>query len=146
MTFKHMFSKSIAAFGLGCLSTFAVANELTIINNTHQDSTCRIIKKKSQKCTDSMVGGKGITRAGQPNSISESNIRIACHPDVDNCLAYVYMNDHCADPVVAVAVFSITSGILSFTSVPGSGYDINAPIGGFSVVINESPVLSAAKK
>ena len=95
MTFKHIFSKSIVVFGLGCLSTYAVANELLIINNTHQDSTSRIIKKKSQKCTDSMKDGKGITHAGTQNPVSESNIRVACYPDIENCLAYVYMNDHC---------------------------------------------------
>lgn len=139
MNIKKIFNKTILTLGLCCLTNYALANDLLIVNKTQQDSTCRIIKKRSQKCTDSMEGGKGITRAGKSNTVSESNIRVACFPDVDNCLAYVYMNDHCNDPVVATIRFGVTSGIISEpVIVAGSGYNINTTIGSFQVEITES--------
>ncbi len=129
--------KQIAAIGLCLLPALSFANALAISNNTNEDSTSRIIKDKSRKCTDSMKNDAGITRAHEQNHpIDEANIKIACHPNPENCQAVVYMNDHCGDPAIATVVFSKSQGVLGVSSIPGSGYDINAPIGTFNVIIN----------
>lgn len=129
--------KQCAAFGLSLLPAFAFASALVISNNTNEDSTCRIIKEKSKKCTDSLANGAGITRAHEQNhQIDEANIKIACHPTPDNCQALVYMNDHCGDPAIATVYFSKSQGVLSVTPIAGSGYEIDAPAGTFNVRIN----------
>ena len=146
MSNKQFITKGIISAALSCFSVVAFANELTIVNNTHQPSTSKIIRGKSQYCTNRMTNGKGVTGPLSENVVSENSINYVCYKYTEDCLAYVYMNDHCGDPFVAAVRFSISSGILTPpVMVPGSGYVIDAPVGSFRVVINESPTVSATK-
>ena len=89
---NQLLKKCVVAFTLGCLSSMVFSNPLVITNNTSHDSTCRIIKAKSRKCTDGLPNGIGITRKGERNhKIEEASIKIACHPNEENCQALVYM-------------------------------------------------------
>lgn len=136
MMFKQIVKKSLLLATMSCISPYVLANELYIWNYTSQPSTSKVIRKKSQYCTNRMPNGKGITQPGpNPNVISEGNINLACYGVTEECPAFVYMNDSCAEPAIGYVKFSVTKGILDKPLMLQPGYEIDAPIGSFNVVL-----------
>lgn len=129
MSIKKNIALSLLAISASSISIYAGATDLTIVNNTNQDSTSYI--NGSPVCSSYIP--YGITRAHSTNGIPEDTIAMACMADTVNCKADVYMTPDCTGPVVATVIFDINQGIKSITP-RSSAYQING--GGFYITIN----------
>lgn len=107
MSVKKTIITSLLAMSVSSVSIFAQAANLTIINNTGQDSTSYI--NNSPLCSSYIPNGT--TKAHSTNVIPESTISAACMVDTVNCKADVYMTNNCTGPVVATIIFDINQGI-----------------------------------
>lgn len=132
MDFKNLFISGMAALSIA-LPLSANAN-LTIINNTSQDSTSII---NNGACSNTLPGGIGITRAHSVNVIPDIIITSACFFTPHNCKADIYMTNNCSGLRISSATFDTTTGITSVTPAIG-GYQIvqNGP---FSITMNGGP-------
>lgn len=132
-----MFGNKMIAnlFILGLSSTLscAYANSLTIVNNTDFDSTAII----NHGVCSTILGEKGITRAHTTNVVPEGKLKMACLMNKENCVADVYATANCKGPVIATAVFSITTGMKGQPQVKDKRFDVVAT--GFTVVLNQKP-------
>lgn len=120
--------KKIMAFGLlgfGLVSTAFAASDLTIVNNTNNDSTSII---NNGICSNTLSGG--VTKAHSTNVVKKTVIGLACLGHASNCKADVYMTNNCSGNKVASVVFDTGSGIKSITMnsnnfhISGSGFRI----------------------
>lgn len=140
MLYKQLVTKSMIAMGLSCLSTLALASAtLEIVNNTDEPSTC--VTYGSGKCSATVLPKDGITPPHGKKTFGDGQLRIACYPNLNKCTAEIHMTDDCTGLVVATAEYNTgakgqKAGIVSFTTMPGGKYVIDAPIGGSKVTIN----------
>ncbi len=121
-----MFSK-LKGFGAVTLASCvfslpltAQAN-LTIENQTAFPSTCKINNQHGDAQCSSTIPTYGVTQAHTINSIPHGIIWGGCLANLHNCTAEVYMTDNCTGPIVATAVFDITTGIKNIASTPEGG-------------------------
>lgn len=99
----------------------SIADPLTIINTTNQDSTSVL---NGGPCSD-ILGEKGITRAHRTNVVDEDIIKKkACKFNKINCKTEVHMTNNCSGPVVAIVILDVNTGIKSVQVDPAQGYNI----------------------
>lgn len=130
--FKTKLGKSLLVIAISCLSLNAYANDLTIINETNQDSTSRI--NDALFCSDALPNG--VTYKHSKNVVPEMTMRVACTGKLDNCKADVYMALGCSGDLITTIYFSIYTGIKSMTP-PKNGYQISYTP--FSITMSGGP-------
>lgn len=131
MSLKKILSTGLFAISISGMSILAHgANSLTIVNNTAQDSTAII---NNGGCSASVLGEKGITRAGKQNTIDSFIIWYACYASPANCKADVYMTSNCTGEKIATVVFDTNTGIKSISMLSNDYAFIGT---GFSVHLN----------
>ena len=113
MFFRKITFTSLLTVGI-CLPLLAQA-DLTLNNNTKQDSTSRI---NGGLCTSSIPVlvklGIGIAKAGTSITIKTPELKVACFANETNCRADVYMTTVCeksGQPRVATVILNVNTGI-----------------------------------
>lgn len=109
-----MFKKTIISILMiaGMNATASYAADLTIQNNTDNDSTSVI---NHGLCSTKVLGQDGITKARTTKVIKEFQLRLACMLSPENCKADVYMTNNCSGDIITTITFSTKSGIKSVT-------------------------------
>lgn len=107
MKINNIFNAFFLASGI-LASSAALANPLTIVNNTSEFSTS---VTNNTFCSSRIPGGSGITKPHSTNVVSDFSLRLACTGHLDNCKSEVYMTDNCTGPKVAEVDFSVYTGI-----------------------------------
>lgn len=133
MSLKKTFLSSLLMVGLS-LPLFAQANDLTITNNTDQDSTSRI---NQGMCSKDILGPNGITYKHSTRVIKNVQIKVACMAKPEDCKADVYMTNNCTGNVITTISYSVTKGILGHTPVL-DGYELTID-NAFKVTLNGGP-------
>ena len=122
MFFRKITFTSLLTVGI-CLPLLAQA-DLTLNNNTKQDSTSRI---NGGLCTSSIPVlvklGIGIAKAGTSITIKTPELKVACFANETNCRADVYMTADCSGPIISTAILDASSGLKSI-SPPINGYKL----------------------
>jgi hypothetical protein len=133
MTMKKKVLTSLVIVSVS-MPLLAMAADLTIINNTNQDSTSII---NGGPCSN-ILGASGVTRAHTTTVVPEYVIKRACIFNKSNCQADVHMTDNCSGPTIAKVVFDVNSGIKSVTPVNTSlGYSVSG--NSYAASINGGP-------
>lgn len=113
--------KSVMFATLISLPLMSFAGDLTLVNNTNQDSTSVI----NNGVCSTILGSTGITKAHSTNVVPESKINLACILNRSNCKADVYMTNNCTGKVVATVVMDTKKGIKS-VDIKDKSYQIDA--------------------
>lgn len=134
---KKIIMASLLAIGISA-PLLAQAGSLTLHNYTKKDSTALV----NGACS-TMLGEKGVTRAGQTNTLTEKQVNQACAGgDKTHCQALVFMTDHCnvgnpSEPVIAEIYLNTSTGITSSeTKDPSYNLTVNNP---FEVTLTGGP-------
>jgi hypothetical protein len=114
--------------------------DLTIINNTTEDSTSII---NDGICSAAPLFGEfGVTKAKRTNVVPQKTLNIACFFYPSNCKADIFMNpppaagqsETCNGTPIATVIMNMNSGITSINMKAGSHYKISA--NGFYLTID----------
>lgn len=133
MSLKKTVLSSLLITGL-TLPLFAQANDLTITNNTDQDSTSKI---NQGLCSKDILGPNGITYKHSTRVIKNVQIKVACMAKPEDCKADVYMTNNCTGSVITTIDFSVTKGIKGHTPVV-NGYRLTVE-NPFKVTLDGGP-------
>lgn len=116
------------------IPSFAMANDLTIINNTNAESTSVI---NNGACSN-ILGPAGVTHAHSTNVVTEAFITKGCIFNKNNCKAEVHMTNNCTGPVIANVIFDVKTGIKQIETVANSdGYVVSGS--GFTASFDGGP-------
>ncbi|HSW70594.1 MAG TPA: hypothetical protein VLH77_01285 [Gammaproteobacteria bacterium] len=98
---------------------FTAQANLTIDNQTFFPSTCKINNQSGHAQCSNTIPVYGITQPHSKNIIPQGIIWGACLANLHACTAEVYMTNNCTGPVIATAVFDISSGIKTINNLYG---------------------------
>lgn len=126
---KKYFSVVMVTFCMGASSIAAARSDLTIVNNTNQDSTSII----NNGACSTILGKVGITRAHETNVVPAGLVAVACVTSPRACTAEVYMTNNCTGSPVARVVFDTKTGYISKEEI-NAAYKIDG--NGFRIVMN----------
>ena len=126
---QRLIGGACVSLTLCCASLSAMANPITIHNNTDQSSSCVI---NNGICSSFLPNGIGITLPHSSNVIPGPTVFSACWANRENCTATVYLTNDCSGDVVGTVVMSTSSGVKSVTGQNGytiTGADFEITIG-----------------
>ena len=115
--------------------------DLTVDNQTFFPSTSKINNQNGHAQCSSAIPIYGVTKPQSKNVIPQGIIWSACIANLHACTAEVYMTNDCTGPVIATAVFDISTGIKSINNLYGpEGFMLaNPPRGPFYIDIMGGP-------
>lgn len=117
MSFKKNLIKTLIVITASALPLVAQADKLTIVNDTNRDSTSII---NGGSCSQDVLQEGGVTRRHATNTVSATNVFLACRRDPANCQADVYMQEHCKGPKIGTVIMDTSKGIKSVTMIDNS--------------------------
>lgn len=128
---------------LACLAlpVSALADALTITNNTNFTVTSTINPASGGICSSSMPGGLGVTPPHTTKTIPALAVMAACGiSHQHDCQAAIHMTPDCSGPAVAMVNFDTSKGIMSVQLIDTS-YKVSAS--GFTAVVDGGPAARA---
>jgi len=123
----------ILAVGLSSLSLACHAADLKLVNNTDFDSTSKI---NNDKCSTSIPGGSGVTKAHSTNTVKELYVILACRNDRGNCIADVFLNASCAGTKIATVIIDSNKYTVKDIHMDDNTYNIK-PTDGFGFILEK---------
>lgn len=129
---------ALLTLGLTSFTVCAMANDLSIKNNTDFNATSRI---NDGLCSNTLGDPYGTTYAHSSNTVPDNIIQFACtmnDGDPSNCKAEIYMTNDCndSDPnakPIGVVMFDINNGITSISMNPGTHFTVSGS--GFDITL-----------
>lgn len=140
MSFKKGIIAGLLAVSFSGLPLLAQADNLHLVNNTDFDTTSRI---NNEKCSTSIPGGSGVTKAHSTNDVKEMFVVIACKSNRENCVADVFLNGSCSGTKIGTVVIDSKKYEFKTKTMDNPAYDI-VPIGKFGFELK--PVANFASK
>lgn len=121
MMLKKIKPLGITALTLCVLSLpLAAKADLVIDNQTFFPSTSKINNQNGHAQCSNTIPVYGVTAPHSKNTIPQGIIWGACITNLHACTAEVYMTNNCSGPIIATAVFDISTGIQSINNLYGA--------------------------